>query len=142
MTTNSDILSFLKATQEDHAKEKEEAKMVRAKERKEDMDYMISMIQKSIQEKVSAAIKPLEERLEIQEKVNQELSTQFNSLLNEMEALKKIVKLQDSLPSSQKEFPRLSLPIITGESRIYTPGENEGQVHGMVGSARSGQVQK
>ena len=80
MTTNNDILLFLKTDMDKRAKEKEEEKVLRATERKEDMEQIVTLMQKSIQREVDAAIKPLEERLELQENVNKELFSQVKSL--------------------------------------------------------------
>ena len=102
MTTNSDILSYLKASQDDLAKEKEEDKIVRAKERQEDMETILAAIKSGVQKEVRATIKPLEERLEVQEKLNKELTRQFNSLLKEVEMI------QETIQASQNEFPKPS----------------------------------
>ena len=42
MTTISEILSFLQASKEDPAREKEEDRVARSKERKEDMEYILA----------------------------------------------------------------------------------------------------
>ena len=68
MTSNSDILAFLQAAQDANAKEKEEDKLIRAQERQEDMEHILAMIQRGVQKEVRAAIKPIEERLAVQEK--------------------------------------------------------------------------
>ena len=104
MTTNSDILSFLQASKEDHAREKEEDRVARSKERKEDMEYILAEIQKRVQNEIMTTIKPLEVRLKAQEKVNSELTLQFNTLLKEMEVIKQ--KLHSK--QLEKEFPRLT----------------------------------
>ena len=87
-TSNTDILAFLKASQSDHAKEREQDKLTRAQERKEDMEHILAVIQKGVQKEVRAAVKSIEERLMIQEKVNQELTKKFVSVKNELELLK------------------------------------------------------
>ena len=110
MTTNLDILAFLKATQDAHAKEKEEDREVRARERQEDMEHILAVIQRGVQKEVRAAIEPVEERLTAQEKVNQELTKQFNSVLEEMDFLRKEVK-------SQQEFPALPVTTVTSEQQ-------------------------
>ena len=84
MTTNNDILLFLKTDMDKRAKEKEEEKVLRATERKEDMEQIVTLMQKSIQREVDAAIKPLEERLEVQEYVNKELFSQVKLLKQEL----------------------------------------------------------
>ena len=109
MTTNLDILAFLQAAQEDRAKEKEEDKVTRAKERKEDMEHILSMIQRGVQKEVRAAINPIEERLAVQEKVNRELTVQLNTVLKDMEVLKGKVKPKQNIHPSYQDFPQLSL---------------------------------
>ena len=93
-TSNSDILAYLKATQSDHAKEREEDKKVRAKERQEDMDNILAIIQEGVQKEVRAAVKPIEERLVIQEQVNHELTEKFIGVQNELELLKEKIHNQ------------------------------------------------
>ena len=110
MTTNSDILAFLQATKEAHTIEKEEDRVTRAKERKEDMEYILVEIQKHVQREVMTALKPLEERVKAQEIVNNELTLQLNSLLKEMDEIKQKVNSKQL----EVEFPRL------------TPGQVEG----------------
>ena len=88
MTSNCDILAFLEADQEAKAKERDEEKVTRARERKEDMEHLLAVIQRGIQKEVRAVIEPLEERLEQQENVNKELFSQLNSLKEEFGVLK------------------------------------------------------
>jgi hypothetical protein len=113
MTTNQDIMGFLKKTQEDREKEKEEDRKAREIERKEDMQKILEMISIGVQKEVNSVLRPLEERLGIQEKANMEMSRQFISIKEELDALKKVMNRQ--------EFP--SLP-----------------EHGEHGGARSGKV--
>ena len=107
MTTNKDIIAFLQAAQEANAKEKEEDKVTRAQERQEDMEHILAMIQRGVQKEVRAAIRPIEERLEVQEKVNQELTIQLNSALKDMELLQSKMKPPENIHPSQKEYPQL-----------------------------------
>jgi hypothetical protein len=103
MTSNQDILTFLQAAQEAQAKEKDEDKKTRARERQEDRDNIMAMIKTGVQKEVKAAVKEVEERLGLQEKVNEELSRQLNSLVKNMEALQASV-------NDQKAFPALPVP--------------------------------
>ena len=104
MTSNLDIISFLKAVQYARAKEKEEDTELRAKERQEDREHMLAMIKLGVEKEVRAALQPVEERLEQQERVNQELYQKINSLVREVEVMKEGVNLQ------QEAFPSLSEP--------------------------------
>ena len=63
MTTNQDIMTYLKENQQARAREKEEDKRIRAEERKEDMELILDMIAKRVESEVKAAIKPLEYRI-------------------------------------------------------------------------------
>ena len=127
MTTNLDIMSFLKAAQDTHAKEKEEDREIRARERQEDMDHILAVIQRGVQKEVRAAIKPLENRLEEHEQANQELSKQFNSVLREIDLLKETVKTQQEFPALQKVQSEQSGQGAVGFqwSRIGTGGRGE-----------------
>ena len=104
MTTNSEISSFLKKDQEARAREKEQEKIVRAQERKEDREHILGMIQKVVDKEIKAAIGPVESKLEIQERVNKELFNKLNILTKEMNHLKQELK------SQQQAFPLLPEP--------------------------------
>ena len=88
----------MEANQEAKARERDEDKVTRARERKEDMEHILAVIQRGIQKELRAAMEPLEERLEQQEKVNKELFIQLNSLKEEFGVLKEAVKDQPSFP--------------------------------------------
>ena len=102
MTTNQDILLFLKADMDRRATEKEEEKQLREIERKEDMKQIVTLIQEGIKREVIEAIKPLENRLELQENVNKELFNQINALKQELVLLKDSVKDQQGYPALQQ----------------------------------------
>ena len=65
--TTKEILSFL-----------QQEKITRAQERKEDKEYILNMITTIVDEKVKAAIDPIENKLELQEKVNMDLYSKFS----------------------------------------------------------------
>ena len=73
------------------------------------MEHILSMIQRGVQKEVRAAINPIEERLAVQEKVNQELTVQLNTVLKDMEVLKGKVKPKQNIHPSHQDFPQLSL---------------------------------
>ena len=93
----------MKTRQAAHDKEREEDKELRARERQEDMQYILSMIQTGVEKELRAAIQPVEERLEIQEKMNQNLSKQFDAAMEEINVLRRAV-------NNQKHFPELAVP--------------------------------
>ena len=129
MTTNLDILSFLKADQEEKEKTKKEEKEIRAKERKEDMEHILSMIQNGVQKQVKDAIKPLEERLEEQEKVNKELYKRLDSLAKEVGLMKRDVSSQQQqfpvLPEPQgQQHPQVEKEVMAGFTRASSGREH------------------
>ena len=63
MTTNIEILEFLKADREARAREKEEETVARAKERVDDMKKIEEMLKNAMKIEVMAALEPLEERM-------------------------------------------------------------------------------
>ena len=59
MTTNQDIMAFLKRDQEAREKEKEEDIIARAIERKEDMKKILEMITIGVKTEINSVLKPL-----------------------------------------------------------------------------------
>ena len=95
MTTNVEILAFLKSNQEALARERQEDKLLRVKERQEDMDHILSMIKKGVQNEVKQAVQAIEERLEIQERVNQDLCKKLQCAMTEIDNLRSSQVVQD-----------------------------------------------
>ena len=127
MTTNQDIMTYLKANQETRAREKEEEKKLRSEERKEDMEMISEMIKKGIKSEVQTAIKPLEDRLEAQEKVNKDLYKRLKVLQDELNDFKK--GNSDTKTLAYPELPGPRSHLDEGGSRgIYTPGNFESAV--------------
>ena len=132
-------MAYLKKSQEDRAREKEEDSKVREIERKEDMQKILEMIAIGVQKEVKSVMKPLEERLDMQEKTNMEMSRQFITIKEELEALKKVMNGQEfpSLPSANSGpvFPRLELTrtLISSEDNL---GAAEGEIKQMCADAR------
>ena len=121
MPTNQDILAFLKAEKEQREKEKDEEKATRQRERQEDMAKLAEMIKDGVKEEVQSALKPLEDRIEGQEKRTEGLSGQVVQLLEDMEALKSQVKVA-------KEFPALPQPTGGALARFVAAGGVTGDV--------------
>ena len=116
MTSNQDILAFLKAGQEASEKEKAEEKETRARERKEDRENILEMIRIGIQKEVKIVIKDVEDRLLQQEKHNQELTKQLNSVLKDMELMKTAVRDQEVYPALP--VPRGAVSMSGGPEKI------------------------
>ena len=104
MTSNDQILAFLKANQEALENDKEDDKKTRAKERQEDRDNIVRIIKLGVQQEVKKAVTGLELRLEEQEMINQKLSQDLNMMVREMEILREKVK-NEPLPA----LPRVTL---------------------------------
>ena len=98
MSTNQDIMAFLLAEKEARKQEKEEEKIARSKERKEDMEEIKAMIQAGVKQEVQVAVIPLQERLDLQEKNNRELKEQFSEVLEEVKTLRESVKTSEEYP--------------------------------------------
>ena len=96
MTSNQDILAFLKSNQEKLAREKEDDRRIRASERQEDREKILELIKTGVKNEVKSAIKELELKLEQQEKVNKDLAMELESMAREMEVLRNTVKSQST----------------------------------------------
>ena len=125
MTSNLDILSFLKADQDARAREKEEDKETRARERQEDRENIVEMIKIGVQKEVKAALKDVEDRLKTQEEANEELSKQLNSLVKDMDTLQASV-------TDQQAFPPLPGPRYLQLGSDMRVGESYGSRTGVV----------
>ena len=88
MTSVEDIMTFLQAEKEARAVENQEARESRRKERAEDMKRIEMMIKHGVQEEVNAALHPLQERLDQQEKVVEDLVKQLSDIMTEMNTLR------------------------------------------------------
>ena len=102
MTTNQDIMAFLKKAEEAREKEKEEDLIARAQERKEDMQKIADMITTGVKNEVNRVLKPLEERLAEQEAINTDMGRQLNKVMGELEALRRGASVYG------QDFPLLS----------------------------------
>ena len=111
MISNQDILAFLQADQDARTKEKEEDKKTRAKERQEDRENILEMVKIGVAKAVKVAMEEVELRLEHQEKINQELTKQLQSVVMEMDVLKIAV-------DDQQQFPALPQPQYQGSDRL------------------------
>ena len=128
MTSNQDILAFLKAEKEARVNEKEQERESRAKEREEDMKKLAEMIRKEVRDEVRDTIKPIEARLETQERASQNLGDQIKSLVTEIEALKEEVVIIKDLPKINSNIGEVdSVPRDSLHGGI---GGVTGQVHG------------
>ena len=96
MTSNQDILAFLKSNQEKLAREKEDDRRIIASERQEDRGKILELIKTGVKNEVKSAIKELELKLEQQEKVNKDLAMELESMAREMEVLRNTVKSQST----------------------------------------------
>ena len=95
-------MAFLLAEKEAREKEKEEERIARIKERKEDMEQMKAMIQEGVKQEVQVAVVPLQERLDTQEKESKQLKDQFSEVLEEVKALRDSIKAKENFPPLPK----------------------------------------
>ena len=124
MTTISDILAFLKANQEDHARKREEDKAQRETERQEDMDHILSMIQKGVKNEVKQAVQAIEERLKIQEIVNQDLCKKLEIAMTEIANLRNSQVVNDF--SSKESIRKEALEEFNSKEEVVaSPSEQE-----------------
>ena len=93
-------MSYLKDMEERRARErkedKAEYKLQRERERKEDREETRKVIQSCVEEKLNAAIKPLEEKNEIVVKAQEQMKEQVDILA---EKLKKLQEKVDTNPN-------------------------------------------
>ena len=99
MSTNQDILAFLREEKEAREKEKESEKQTRAKERAEDMTKIAEMIRAGVRDEVQTCIKPVENRLAAQEGALEVLGKQVRTLMSEISALKEEVQQIRDFPA-------------------------------------------
>ena len=91
-------MSFMKQDKVERLMQRKQDMEERVKQREEDMNIIKDMINKVVATKVLAALSPVEEKLELQEKVNQDLYRQVNSLTKELEVLKLNANTQHQAP--------------------------------------------
>ena len=118
MTSNQDILAFLKAEKEAREREKLEEAEIRAKEREQDMSKMAEMIRLGVRDEVKAAVHPVEERLAVQEETSQDLGVQMKNLVKELENLKGEVK-------TIKDYPTLPGPDAPASGSMAPKGDTQ-----------------
>ena len=92
MTSNEDLMKFLKNMEEKRAKEreddKEESRAIREKERKEDKEEFMKVIDKCIVEKITDVVLPLEEKTESLKVAQGRVQEQVDMLAKELSDLK------------------------------------------------------
>ena len=71
------------------------------------------MIKTGVQKEVKAAIQPIEERLELQEKVNKDLHNKLSSLVREMDILK------ETSCSKQQAVPVVAAPQVEQHHQLH-----------------------
>ena len=137
MTSNQDIMLFLKNNEENREKEKQEDMKARAAERKEDMQKILEMIAMGVKREVTSVLKPLEERLEQQEKANLDMARQFIIIKEQLEALKKVGRKEEFPPlpvHSDHSVSEDHLSVSRRPGQIAT--DNEEEVRHMCADAR------
>ena len=92
MTSNEDLLMFLKSMEEKRAKDREDDKKewreTRERERREDKEEMLKVIDTCIVEKISGVVGPLEDKTDSVVKAQGQLQDQVDKLAKELNSLK------------------------------------------------------
>ena len=107
MTSTQDIMTFLTAEKEARAKEKQEDRAERMKEREEDMGRILEMIKSGVEEEVKAVLKPFQEILGEQEKAVKDLTEKLSIIMREMDTMKSTASCQGDTPAGNI-YPCLS----------------------------------
>ena len=84
MASNDDLMSFLMKMEEKREREKEEMVDARRRERQEDREEMVKLMESCIGEKVGEMIKPYKERTEKFERGQVEMREQVDKLLGQV----------------------------------------------------------
>ena len=84
MTSNDDLMNFLKSMEAKREKDKEEMAEARRRERQEDREEMMTLMENFVGEKVEKLTEPYIERTEKLEKGQAEIKEQVNMLLDQM----------------------------------------------------------
>ena len=107
MASNEDLLSYLKDMEERRARErkedKAEYKLQRERERKEDREETRKVIQSCVEEKLNAAIKPLEENNEIVVKAQEQMKEQVDILAEKLKKLQEKVDTNTNCTHTHSE---------------------------------------
>ena len=89
MTSNEDLMKFLQQMETKRVEDKRIMEEVRQKERQEDKEELIGIINNVFSDKVKETVAPLIERTEKVESEQQILSEKLNSLVEDMKLVKK-----------------------------------------------------
>ena len=92
-------MTFLTAEKEVRAKEKQEDRAERMKQREEDMGRILQMIKSGVEEEVKAVLKPFQERLVEQENAVKDLTEQLSIIMKEVETMKSASSSQGDPPA-------------------------------------------
>ena len=120
MTSNEDLMKFLKNMEEKRAKEreddKEESRAIREKERKEDKEEFMKVIDKCIVEKITDVVLPLEEKTESLKVAQGRVQEQVDMLAKELSDL----KAKKDQHSANNDFE--SLQQVGRQVQVQQPG--------------------
>ena len=136
MTSIQDILSFLKSDKDDRAKEKEEDRVERENARAEDMRKIGEMIKSGVKEEVFTVLKPLQDKLDRQERVVEELTMQLTSVMKEMETLRGSVSNRPGFPILQQPASHQPTSQPVQEQAAHGQAQQAVQVAGHVRGGR------
>ena len=111
MTTTLDIMAFLKADKEARIREHQENKEIRAQERAEDMKNIVLVIKSGVKEEVNSVIKPIQDKIEEQERTVENLTMQLSNIMMEVTRLK-------SLSQQSVSQAVATLPVVVAEGVV------------------------
>ena len=87
MTSNEDLMSYLKKMEEKREREKQEEAELRKQERAVDREEMVKLMNKCMEEKVSEIVAPIEKRTDKVEQVQSEMKDQMEILIEQMKVV-------------------------------------------------------
>ena len=135
MTSNEDLMKFLLNMEDKRAKEREadrlEMKQLRERERIEDMEEILKVIDNCIGEKVGKAIGPLSERTEAVEDNHLELKGQVDTVIKELRLLKEKI-LNEGVSSNEKTMAEVISKTVGGQYHEGVKGATEHVIGGGV----------
>ena len=121
MTSNDDLMSYLKKMEEKRLKEKEEDAEMRKKEKEIDREEMVKLMNSCVEQKMSEMVVPLKERTDKVEKVQLEMQGQMNRLMEQMKVVKE--KLDEGPTQVESGIGQADrLQVIAGGAKQATSG--------------------
>ena len=139
MTSNDDLMEFMKNMEKKRSQENEELAEIRRRERLEDREEIAKLIDKKIDEKVEKAIAPFKDKNDKVEQVQLEMKEQVSHLLEQMELVQEKLKNSESVGSN----PTWAEAVVLGQNRAkqkdtssMTPGNLSEELRSITSLSR------